>query len=87
MRKGVGIEKKAYFCNGIEDAESDKVQVYTRDGRIVVDSADGETVRVYDIMGRQQSSFTSHLSPFTFPSGVYMVKIGNRSAQKVTVIR
>lgn len=63
MRKGVGIEKKAYFCNGIEDAESDKVQVYTRDGRIVVDGADGEIVRVYDIMGRQQSSFTSHLSP------------------------
>lgn len=76
-------------CNAILSPSTSDLSpsIYARDGRIVVEGADGETVRVYDIMGRQQSSFTSHRSPFTFPSGIYMVKMGNRPARKVAVVR
>ena len=74
-------------CNaGIEDIESNDINVYVRDGRIIVEGAEVETVSVYDMMGRQLSTFTSHLSPLTFPTGVYMVKVGTFPARKVVVI-
>ena len=48
--------------------------------RIVIEGADGETVHIFDMMGR-----TIHNE--ALPIGVYMVKVGDRPARKVAVIR
>ncbi len=66
---------------GIDDVEADNTKVYSHDGRIVVEGADGETVRIYDITGRAVHNET------LLPTGVYIVKVGDRHARKVAVIR
>ena len=66
---------------GIDDVEADNTKVYSHDGRIVVEGADGETVRIYDITGRAVHNET------LLPTGVYIVKVGDRPARKVAVIR
>jgi M6 family metalloprotease-like protein len=67
---------------GIEDVSEnmEDVRLYSRNGQIIVEGADGETVRFFDINGK--SVRNNDLS-----SGVYIVKIGNRQARKVVVIR
>ena len=79
-------------CNAIDVACLDNVNVYAHDGRIIVDGADGKTVRMYDSMGREMinceirsSNFEIHNS--TMPAGIYMVQVGNHPARKVVVIR
>lgn len=67
-------------CNSIEDVEFDNVQVYIRDGHIVVSGADGEPMRIYDMTGRIVRNEVLH-------TGVYMVKIGNRPARKIVVVK
>ena len=77
----------AYFVSeggteGIEEVgeqESD-VKVYTENGRIVVEGAEGETVRVLDMVGRP-------VGTHSLPAGVYMVRIGDLPARRVVVIR
>ena len=86
---GTELTFHVHFLNtqGLVSSEGNNAKVYALDGRIVVDGANSETVQVYDIMGRQLSSFTSRLSPVTFPSGVYVVKVGSRAARKVVVTK
>lgn len=62
------------------DGQRSDINVRAVDGRIVVEGAEGETVCVYDIMGRPVSDQVQ-------PAGVYIVKVGDRSARKVVVIR
>ena len=73
-------------CNAIEGIESDNFNVYVRDGRIVVDGADGETVQVYDMMGRETQSFKQS-SNQALASGVYLVQVGTSPARKVVVTK
>lgn len=44
---------------------------------------------IYDMLGRHMTSTSSHLSPFTIhlPSGVYLVRVGDRPARKVVVLQ
>lgn len=86
------FEWVADSTESIGDILSSNIKVYSLGGRIVVEDADGEEVRVYDIMGRElikcdirNSCFEIHHSKIT--TGVYLVKVGNRSARKVVVIR
>ena len=85
---------------GIPEVETVDAKIYQRDGRIVVESGDGEPlgeVRVFDVMGRNVAAgdAASHVSTdganrttFEVPaSGAYIVKIGNRTARKIVVIR
>ena len=67
-------------CDAISDVERPNVKVYSIDGRIVIEGADGETVHVFDMMGR-----TIHNE--ALPTGIYLVKVGDHSARKVAVIR
>lgn len=67
-------------CNGIDDIATDNIKVYSLDGHIVVEGADGEEVHIFDMMGR-----TIHNE--ALPTGIYMVKVGDRPARKVAVIR
>ena len=67
-------------CNGIDDIATDNIKVYSRNGSIVIEGADGETVHIFDMMGR-----TIHNE--ALPTGIYLVKVGDRPAHKVAVIR
>ena len=69
-------------CDGIDDIATDNIKVYSHGGRIVVEGADGEKVQVFDIMGRKLN--TKHL---TLNTGIYLVRIGDRPAHKVAIIR
>ncbi len=74
-------------CNlGIDDPDVENINIYTLGGRIVVEGAEGEAVRIYDITGRLIQSF-KHSSNQAIPSGAYLVKIGGRPARKVVVIK
>lgn len=75
---------KAIFSNtkGIEEAEDGYISVYVREGCIVVEGADGETITVYDIVGRAMPSVHSPL-----PNGIFIIKVGIRPTHKVAVIR
>ena len=75
---------------GIGEVDTINAKVYQRDGQIVVEGADGNTVWLYDVNGRvlatRQDDYTS--LHFDVPaSGTYMIKIGNHPARKVVVLR
>ena len=67
-------------CNmGISDHDMGSINVYPLGGRIVVEGAEGETVRVFDIFGR-------NVRNESIPTGLYLVKVGNHPTQKVVII-
>ena len=68
-------------CNiGIGNPDVENINIYTLGGRIVVEGADGETIRIFDITGRSVSNEALH-------TGVYIVKIGDRPTRKVIVMK
>lgn len=74
-------------CNvGIGDLDVENINIYTLGDRIIVEGAEGETVRIYDIAGRLIQTFKQS-SNQAIPSGVYLVRVGDRPAQKVVVKR
>lgn len=64
---------------GIGDVNANDINVYSFGGRIVVVGTTDE-VRVFDMTGRSVRNEA-------LPAGVYMVKIGERPARKVVVMR
>lgn len=85
----------AYFSSpgvGIPDAEADHSMTIHTDGRrIVVDGADGQEVRVFDIMGRMVDVDMGNgkgTASLVVPSaGVYLVKIDGRPARRIVVVK
>ena len=73
-------DKMVEDCGSIDDAEADGLKVYSHDGRIVVEGAEGEAVLLFDAAGR--SVRNEGLS-----AGLYLVKVGSRPARKVVVAR
>lgn len=76
----------AYFASttdGIDDIETDGIRVYVVDGRIIVEGAENETVRVFDLMGLCVGDNCSQ----RLTTGVYLVKVGSLPARKVVVIK
>ena len=67
---------------GIDDVNMGNIHIWSADGRIVVEGAEGKTVQVFDMMGRRIN--TEHV---TLNTGVYMVKVGNAPARKVVVMQ
>lgn len=63
----------------IDDIDANGIRIYSADGRIVVEGTT-EEVRVYDVMGRS-------VRKESLPAGVYMVKVGTRTAKKVVVMK
>ena len=75
---------------GIDDVNNGTIiSISVLDGHIFIGEVGNlrPEVRVYDVTGRQYPTFTSHVSPFTLPDGVYLVKVGNHPARRVAVIR
>ena len=62
---------------------------YSQEGnRLVVNGAEGQSVRVFDIMGRliySQSSVPESYSITLPATGVYLIQIGNSTPQKIVV--
>ena len=71
---------------GVDDLDVENINIYTLGDRIIVEGAEGETVRIYDITGRLIQTFKQS-SNQAIPSGVYLVRVGDRPAQKVVVKR
>ena len=65
---------------GIEETDMENITILVRDGKIVVEGAEGQTVSIYDMEGRKVSD--SGLS-----TGVYLVKIGDHPAKRIVVLR
>jgi hypothetical protein len=65
---------------GIGDPDVENINIYTLGGRIIVEGAEGETVRIYDITGRSVRNKALH-------TGVYIVKVGDRPARKIVVMK
>ena len=75
---------------GIGDVEAISAKIYQRDGQIVVEGANGNTVVFYDVNGRMLATKRDEYAPLRFDapvSGTYMIKIGNHPARKVVVVR
>ena len=74
----------AYFVadstEGISGVDMLNAKVYSSQGQIVVDGAEGETVRIFDITGRNVHNEALH-------TGVYIVKVGGRPARKIVVMK
>ncbi len=76
------------YLQGISQIENSKVRITTSGLTLTVNNPEGETVRIYDITGRQLKITNSQLSTTNLPvSGVYIVKVGNLPARKVVAIR
>ena len=65
---------------GIPEVNLPNFTIRVANSSIIVDGAEGETVRVFDLSGRQVNN--SGLA-----NGVYIVKVGNYPARKIVVTR
>ena len=82
---------------GIDDIQTVEARIYQREGQIVVELDEGSEpldVRVYDAVGRLLATRNSEGvhggTPLRFDiptAGVYLVRIGDRPARKVVVMR
>ena len=75
---------------GIGDVDALNAKVYTSQGQIVVEGANGNTVVFYDVNGRMLATKHDEYAPLRFDapvSGTYMIKIGNHPARKMVVVR
>lgn len=75
---------------GIGDVDALNAKVYTSQGQIVVEGANGNTVVFYDVNGRMLATKHDEYAPLRFDapvSGTYIIKIGNHPARKMVVVR
>ena len=85
---GQFADKYREDCNGIDDLYPDRINISSRGNHISIHGATGESVFVFDAVGRQLYHTTSDIETINMPSaGVYLIKVGSSPAKKVTIIR
>jgi hypothetical protein len=75
---------------GVDEVEAINAKIFTSHGQIVVEGADGNDVRLYDVNGRILATKQDYGMPIHFDapaSGTYLIQIGNYPAHRVVVIR
>ncbi len=75
---------------GIDPAGQNSIMLYAQGGQIVVERAMGEAVRLYDLYGRLIADRRDTYGQVRFDitaTGAYMVKVGDRPARKIVVVR
>lgn len=84
----------AYFTpdstEGIEGVVALDAKVYINNGQIVVEGAGGNTVWLYDAVGRLLATRQDDYSALRFDvpaAGTYLIKVGNHPARRVVVVR
>lgn len=87
------VELEAIFeeihTEGIEDMAEDNLVISVSNCSIAVAGADHQMLYIFDVNGRMivRESAIDH-KQYRMPStGVYLVKVGNRAAQKVVVVK
>lgn len=80
--------------DGIDEAVTASIRLYQRNGYVVVEDADGRNlpeISMYDAMGRlvsgKREMKTGKVELPVPVSGVYLVKIGERPARRIVVIK
>lgn len=81
----------AYFesVEGIEDAAYDDVTLLVRNGHLVVSGAEGRRVTLTDVLGRTLYSgvATETLSVEIPDAGVYLLRVDERPARRIAVVK
>ena len=83
------FEKIVENCTGIDEPKEEEFRVYSRDGRIVIDGAEGQTVQVFDVLGRQivkceiLKSTSFEIPASKFATGAYVVRIGKENRKVI----
>ena len=75
---------------GIDGVDALNAKVYSSQGQVVVEGADGKFVTLFDINGRMIATRREYGTAIRFDvpsSDTYMIKIGSHAAKKVVVIR
>lgn len=76
--------------DGINGVDALNAKVYSNDGQIVVEGADGDMVKLFNINGRMIAIKQDYDTAIRFDipvSGTYFVMIGDHPARKVVVIK
>ena len=74
----------------MDDVETIAAKIYTSNGQVVVDGAEGNTVTLYDAVGRQLAVRRNEFGDIRFDipvSGAYLVKVGSAPARRIVVVR
>lgn len=81
-------------CDGgssiANDIDNGPIHVSVSSGQIEVENADGNTVTLYDAMGRQMAVSRNEYGTVRFDipaSGTYLVKVGSAPARRIVVVR
>lgn len=75
---------------GIDGVEALNAKVYSSQGQVVVEGAEGNQVTLYDVTVRVLATRQDNYTPLRFnapASGTYLIKIGNYPARRVVVVR
>ena len=75
---------------GVGGVEGVNAKVYSSRGQIVVEGAEGNTVWLYDAVGRLLATRQDDYSALRFDvpaTGTYLIKVGNHPARRVVVVR
>lgn len=73
---------------GIEDPVGSRLSVETSGLLLTVHNPDGETVSLYDIMGRRQAVSSQPTLSVHLPAhGIYLIKANGRPAKKIVAVR
>ncbi len=87
---GQFADKYREDCNSIDDVYHKIIKVSSLGNLISIHGARGESVYVFDAVGRQlyHTASASDIETINMPSaGVYLIKVGSSPAKKVTIIR
>lgn len=75
---------------GVDDVGAANVKIYSSNGQIVVEGADGNNVMLYDALGRRMAVKRDEYLTLRFDvpaTGTYLVKVGNAPARRIVVVK
>lgn len=75
---------------GVDGAETTNAKIYQRDGHVVVEGVELQTVALYDAVGRVMAVKRNEGDAIRFDvpaSGTYLVKVGDAPARRIVVVK
>lgn len=88
-----GMTVIGYFVSGtpgIGDNEFSNIHMYAHNGDIIVEGGEGQTILVFDTMGRiihRTENATDNMTIAVSKSGIYLVQVGTFLVKKVVIIQ
>ena len=84
------IRDTVYATDGVSIADMLNAKVYSTQGQVVVEGAEGRQVTLYDAVGRVLATRRDEGLPVRFDvpaTGTYLVKVGGAPARRIVVVR